>query len=154
MSITESSWKSLKRETINRYLKEGEEATEIINYEDYYITSFGRVFSSKTKFTYETLDKIDYGCIVWKELKPFYTGRYKTVTLVSKGNRKNILIHKLVYEAFLGSYSKHYFKIVFKDGDPENCNVNNLRLEFKNKSKRTLENYQRQQRLQELLNNY
>lgn len=37
---------------------------------DYYITSTGRVFSSKTKFEYQTLDKVNYGCIAWKELKP------------------------------------------------------------------------------------
>lgn len=151
MSITESCWKNLKKATISRYLKEGEKAVPVINFDDYYVTSFGRVFSSKTKFDYQTLDKIDYGCIVWKELKPFYTHRYKTVTLIQDKKRKNIPVHKLVYEAFLGSYNQHYFKIVFKDDNPENCNVNNLRLEFRNKSKKTLENYQRQQRLLELL---
>lgn len=151
MNTTENCWKSLRKDTISKYLNEGEKAAPVLGFDDYYITSTGRVFSSKTKFEYQTLDKIDYGCIVWKELKPFYTHRYKTVTLIAKGKRKNIPIHKLVFEAFNGSYNEYFFKIVFKDKNPENCSINNLKLEFKNKSKKTLEKYRRQQRLYEVL---
>lgn len=151
MKQTKNCWKLLKIETINKYLIEGEKVTPVLGYEDYFITSLGRVFSAKKTFTHETLDKEMYGCIVWKELKPFYTHRYKTVTLIGNGKRKNIPIHKLVYEGFFGHYDTKFFKIVYKDKDPENCRASNLRLEFKNKSQKTLEKYQRQRRLYEAL---
>ena len=151
MSITESNWKNLMKDTIKDYLFIGEDAVPVINFDDYYITSFGRVFSSKKRFEHQTLDKIDYGSVVWKELKVFYTHRYKTVTLVQNGKRKNIPVHKLVYEGFFGAYNTRFFKIVFKDNNPENCRKSNLRLEFRNKSQKTLKEYERQQRLYELL---
>ena len=87
MSITESNWKNLMKDTIKDYLFIGEDAVPVTNFDDYYITSFGRVFSSKKRFEHQTLDKIDYGSVVWKELKVFYTHRYKTVTLVQNGKR-------------------------------------------------------------------
>lgn len=65
--------------------------------------------------------------------------------------RKNIPVHKLVYEGFFGAYNTRFFKIVFKDNNPENCRRSNLRLEFRNKSQKTLKEYERQQRLYELL---
>ena len=151
MEKTKNYWKQFKMETIDSYSKEGEKIVHILGHDDYYVTSHGRVFSSKKTFTHETLNKEMYGCIVWKELKPFYTHRYKTVTLVSEGKRKNIPIHKLVFEGFQGKYDTSFFKIVFKDKNPENCRISNLRLEFKNKSKKTLEKYQRQRRLHEVL---
>lgn len=144
-------WKNLKSSTINNYLNEGEKAVPVFGYEDYFITSHGRVFSAKKTFTHETLDKELYGCVVWKELKPFYTHRYKTVTLIAKGKRKNIPIHKLVFEGFQGHYDTSFFKIVFKDKNPENCKNSNLRLEFKNKSQETLERYQKRQRLNAIM---
>ena len=151
MSITENNWKNLMKDTIKDYLFIGEDAVPVTNFDDYYITSFGRVFSSKKRFEHQTLDKIDYGSVVWKELKVFYTHRYKTVTLVQNGKRKNIPVHKLVYEGFFGAYNPRFFKIVFKDNNPENCRRSNLRLEFRNKSQKTLKEYERQQRLYELL---
>ena len=154
MKTINNSWKNLEKVTIKKYLKDNEVAEPILDYDDYFVTNFGRVFSAKKKFTHETLKKEMYGCIVWKELKPFYTHRYKTVSLVKDGKKKNIPVHILVYEQFWGAYDKHYFKIVFMDKNTENCNKNNLRLEFKNKSKKTLEKYKKQKQMIELLDMY
>lgn len=99
------------------------------------------------------MNSVEYGCTVWKELKPFYTGRYKAVTLVEKGKkRKNILIHKLIYEAFNGKYDTKYFKVVYKNGDTENCTLDNIRLDFRNKSRAALIQYTKQKHLLEALN--
>lgn len=43
------------KDTISKYLNEGEKAAPVLGFDDYYITSTGRVFSSKTKFEYQTL---------------------------------------------------------------------------------------------------
>ena len=152
--LTKNCWMSLKQDTIKKQLQEGEKAVTVLGYEDYYVTNFGRVFSAKKKFTHETLNNVVYGCVAWKELKPFYTHRYKTVTLVKKGKKKNVYIHTLVYEQFKGVYDKHYFKVVFKNKDMEDCNIDNLELEFKNKSKRNIENYKKQQSILDALNIY
>ena len=102
MNITESCMKSLREKTIKRYLKEDENAISIVNYEDYYVTSLGRVFSSKITFEYTTLENIDYGCIVWKELKPFYCHQYKSVSLSKKGvGKKNFYITLSISEKLI-----------------------------------------------------
>lgn len=152
MNITESCMKNLRQKTIKRYLKEGEDAIPIVNYDDYYITSFGRVFSSKITFEYTTLENIDYGCIVWKELKPFYCHQYKSVSLSKKGvGKKNFYIHKLVYENFYGPYNTYWWKIYFKNGDVSNCSRDNLGLRFKFKSQKKIEQYKKQQRILQVL---
>lgn len=144
--------RSLRDKTIKRYLKEDEVAIPIAGYEDYYITSLGRVFSSKTTFEYETLERIPYGCIVWKELKPFFCHQYFSISLSKKGSgKKNFYLHKLVYENFYGSYDTAYWKIYFRDGNVENCSKDNLGLRFRYKSKKKLEEYQRQQRILQVL---
>lgn len=119
-----------------------------IEFNGYWISNLGRVFSGKKQVTYRTLNGVEYSCTVWKELKIFYTHRYKTVTLTDKGGkRKNIYVHKLIYVSFVGLYDTHYFKIVYKDRDTENCTLDNLKLDFKNKSRANLMRYTKQQHL-------
>lgn len=137
---------------LDKFLYYGEIVKPILDWDNYWVTNLGRVFSSKKKVEYKTLEGNTYSCIVWKELKPFYIGRYKAVTLVSKGKkRKNILTHKLVYEAFNGKYDTKYFKVVYKNGDTENCTLDNLRLDFRNKSRASVMNYLKQKHLLEAL---
>ena len=77
----------------------GETVKPVQGFSNYWISNLGRVFSSKKRVQYKTLNGMSYECIIWKELKPFYTHRYKTVTLTDKGGkRKNIYVHKLIYE--------------------------------------------------------
>lgn len=132
-----------------------ERVKKINDFEGYYITDQGRVFSSKKRVTYKTLKGVEYECIIWKELKQFYTHQYKTVTLVQKGKkRKNIYVHRLMYETFHGNYNTHYFKIVYKDMNTENCILSNLKLEFRNKSRENILKYNRQKHLLSCLNDY
>lgn len=141
MSITESCWKNLKKDTIKKYLQEGEKATPVLGFEDYYITSTGRIFSSKCKFSYQTLERVDYGCIVWKELKPYLVRGYPTVTLTGNKKRGNFYIHELVFVNFFGEYDKHYFKIVHINRKKQDNRLENLKLEFRNKSQKNIDKY-------------
>ena len=133
----------------------GETVKPVSGFTGYYITNLGRVFSSKKQVQYKTLYGIEYNCIIWKELKQFYTHQYKTVTLTDKGKkRKNIYVHKLIYENFVGEYDKYYFKIVYKDNDTENCILDNLKLDFRNKSRANLLKYAKQKAMLESLTDY
>lgn len=136
-----------------KFLKYGEEVKPVLDWDGYYVSNLGRVFSAKKKVNYKLLDGNNYGAVIWRELKPFYMGKYKAVTLVEKGKkRKNVLIHKLVYEGFNGKFDTHYFKIIYKNGDTENCTLDNLRLDFKNKSRANILQYKKQQAiLQQLM---
>lgn len=138
---------------LNKILYYGEIVKPIMDWDNYWVTNLGRVFSSKKKVTYRTLEGNNYSCICWRELKPFYMGRYKAVTLVEKGKkRKNILVHKLIYEAFNGKIDTKYFKVVYKNGDTENCTLDNIRLDFRNRSRAALMQYTKQKHLLEALN--
>lgn len=138
---------------LEKILYYGEIVKPILDWDNYWVTNLGRVFSSKKKVEYRTLEGNNYSCICWRELKPFYMGRYKAVTLVEKGKkRKNILIHKLVYEAFNGKIDTKYFKVVYKNGDTENCTLDNLRLDFRNRNRAALMDYVKQKHLLEALN--
>ena len=132
---------------LKQMLYYGETVKPVVDFNGYYVSNLGRVFSGKKEVSYRTLEGIEYSCTIWKELKPFYTHQYKTVTLVQKGKkRKNIYIHKLIYESFIGLYDKHYFKIIYLDRNPENCTLDNLKLDFKNKSRKNLLKYNKQKR--------
>ena len=80
-------------------------------------------------------------------------GRYKAVTLVEKGKkRKNVLIHKLIDEAFNGKYDTNCFKEGYRYKETENWTLDNLRLDFRNKSRAALMQYTNQKHLLEALN--
>lgn len=133
----------------------GETVKPVSGFTNYYVTNLGRVFSAKKQVQYRTLSGMEYNCIIWKELKQFYTHKYKTVTLTDKGKkRKNIYVHKLIYENFIGEYDKQYFKIVYKDNDTENCTLDNLKLDFRNKSRANLLKYAKQKAMLESLTDY
>ena len=128
-----------------KLLHYGETVKPVKGFTNYYVSNLGRVFSAKKQVQYRTLSGIEYNCIIWRELKIFYTHRYKTVTLTDKGKkRKNIYVHKLIYESFIGEYDNYYFRIVYRDKDTENCTLNNLKLEFRNKSRENILKYNKQ----------
>lgn len=147
MNTTENCWKNLMKDTISKYLNEGEKAAPVLGFDDYYITSTGRVFSSKTKFEYQTLDKVNYGCIAWKELKPTIVRGYKTVNLSNRNVRKKFYIHELVWITFMGDYVKHYFKIKHINKNKLDNRLNNLALEFRKKDKKFIDKYVYQSKL-------
>lgn len=140
-------------ENLKKLLYYGEEVKPVLGFTNYYVSNLGRVFSAKKQVNYKTLGGIEYNCVIWRELKAFYTHQYKTVTLVDKGKkRKNIYVHKLIYETFIGDYDKQYFKIIYKDNDTENCTLDNLKLDFRNKSRAALLKYTKQKAILESLN--
>ena len=129
---------------IDRYLFNGERATLILGYEDYYITTTGRVFSAKKKVEYETLNGVKYQAIVYKELNQMNVKGYKVVSLSRrKEGAKKFYIHDLVYRNFIGDFNKQ-----------EDNNLNNLMLEFRKKDSKFIEKYFYQKKLLNCLNEY
>lgn len=96
-------------------LLENEEIKPIKNYEDYYISSFGRVWSSKTN----------------RWLKPNLRGDkkinslYLCVSLCKEGFIKSFTIHRLVAENFLDN-PNNYPQVNHKDENKLNNHVDNL----------------------------
>jgi hypothetical protein len=93
-------------------LKKYEQATQIADYPDYWITSHGRVWSTK-------------GSGRW--LKPTTQKEgYQLADLWKNGKHKTFRIHRLVAEAFLEN-PNGYRCVLHGDGDPANNHVENLR---------------------------
>ena len=61
---------------LEKLLYYGEEAKKVIGCNNYFVTSFGRVFSSKYKLEYETLEGEKYHAVIWKELSQRLTNGY------------------------------------------------------------------------------
>lgn len=82
-------------------------------YEDYAISTEGRVFNCRTGRFY----------------KPYSTSPYVPykVNLRMQGSSKSHTksVHRLMAEAFFADYEPHR-KVSFIDGDPMNCTLNNL----------------------------
>ena len=82
------------------------------NFEDYYATVDGQIYSKKTK----------------KFLKPGTTKNgYNYVVLCKKGITKNMFVHRLVWSAFKGAIPKN-LQINHKDENKQNNNLSNLEL--------------------------
>lgn len=82
------------------------------NFEDYYATIDGKIYSTKTK----------------KFLKPGTSENgYKYVSLCKKGKTKNMFVHRLVWSAFKGIIPKG-LQINHKDENKQNNNLSNLEL--------------------------
>ena len=81
---------------------------EIQGHPDYTITDYGEVISSKGRNL--------------RVLLPYYSGRYPKVTI----DGKKRYVADLVAEAFLPEPSNPNCKIFYIDGNPMNCNVDNL----------------------------
>lgn len=154
MSTTKRCWKDLVKESLNSYLLPGEKAKAILGYEDYFITSKGRVFSSKTSIHYKTLNNTKYGCVIWKELKPFLAKGYYRVTLSNKKMKKNCYIHDLVFTQFVGEYSKYYFRIKHINKKKLDNRLENLTLEFRRKDREFLDEYEYHKKFISHLNDY
>lgn len=133
-------------------LYENEEVRAIREFEDYIVTSQGRVLSAKKKIHTTTLNNKTFECIIYRELKPSIVRGYKTVNLSKKKNYKKFYVHELVFNAFVGEYMKAYFKIKHLNGDKLDNRVGNLQLEFRKKDKKFIEKYHYQTRLIHCLN--
>lgn len=94
---------------------------EYKNYENYYVTTDGHVFSTKYKKP--------------KQIKPNNVGKYQTVRLSDGHKTKTIYLHRLVALAFLPKPIKsNHVKHI--DGNKENNAMTNLKWYEKRKVKR------------------
>lgn len=87
---------------------------EKVIFDDYIVTSDGRVFSTKSK--------------VQNELKISYTSRnkrYGVVCLYVNKKQKTFYVHRLVAEAFIPN-PENYPQVNHKDGNTKNNRVENL----------------------------
>lgn len=103
-----------------------EEWKDVKGYEGLYrVSNEGRVFSLMTNQVLKTWLK--------SEKEP-----YRKVNLYWDGKKTNFLVHRLVAIAFLEKvFGKN--EINHKDGDPRNCNVNNL--EWSTRSENEIHSY-------------
>lgn len=136
------------------FLGAGETVRPVKDFKDYIITSEGRVFSTKKKVQTTTLNNKTYEAIIYKELKTSTVRGYKTVNLSNKGIRKKCYIHELVFDAFLGEYSKYYFKIKHINGDKLDNRLDNLSLEFRRKDQSFINKYTYQNNILRCLSDY
>ena len=63
-------------ENILKLMAYGEQIKPIRDCSNYYVTTFGRVFSNKYMVQYETMEGEQYYYVVWKELKQGVTNGY------------------------------------------------------------------------------
>lgn len=134
------------------FLQPNESAKIIEGFEDYLITSTGRVLSTKKRVKTTTLDNQVYQAIIYKELKVGIIQGYKTVNLSNKKKYKKFYIHELVFKNFIGEYDKYYFRIKHINGDKLDNNLDNLKLEFRKKDSKFIDKYVYQSKILNCLN--
>jgi len=122
-------------ENILKLMQYGEQIKPIPNHKNYYVTTFGRVFSNKYLVQYKTLEGQEYYYVVWKELKQRVTNGYYCVNITNNnGDRKREYIHKLVYETFNNFVDTTVLKIVHRDKNKLNNRVGNLAVTWRKKT--------------------
>lgn len=136
------------------FIADDEVVKPIPNFEDYLITSTGRIFSTKKRVSTTTLDNKTYEAIIYKELKPSIVRGYKTVNLSNGKTRKKFYIHELMFNTFLGQFDKHYFKIRHNNRNKLDNSLDNLSLEFRKKDKKFIDKYVYQTSILNCLNEY
>ena len=119
---------------LQKYLSYGEIVKPIPEYNNYFVTNTGRVFSGKYKIEYETLRGDRYYSIIWKELKQRTINGYLAVNITNnEGIRKTEYIHYLVYKTFNGWVDKSVLKIIHRDKDKLNNRIGNLAVVLRKK---------------------
>ena len=113
-------------ENVLKLMAYGEEIRPIRDCNNYYVTSFGRVFSNKYLVQYKTLEGEEYYYVVWMELKQRLTN--------NSGVRKREYIHKLTYETFNNIVDTTVLKIVHRDKNKLNNRVGNLAVTWRKKT--------------------
>ena len=122
-------------ENILKLMQYGEQIKPIPNHKNYYVTTFGRVFSNKYLVQYKTLEGQEYYYVVWKELKQRVTNGYYCVNITNNnGDRKREYIHKLVYQTFNNIVDTNVLKIVHRDKNKLNNKVGNLAVTWRKKT--------------------
>lgn len=122
-------------ENILKLMRYGEQIKPIPNHKNYYVTSFGRVFSNKYLVQYKTLENEEYYYVVWKELKQRVVNGYYCVNVTNdEGVRKREYVHKLTYETFNNIVDTSVLIIVHRDKNKLNNRVGNLAVTWRKKA--------------------
>ena len=122
-------------ENVLKLMAYGEEIRPIRDCNNYYVTSFGRVFSNKYLVQYKTLEGEQHYYVVWMELKQRLTNGYLCVNITNNsGVRKREYIHKLTYETFNNIVDTTVLKIVHRDKNKLNNRVGNLAVTWRKKT--------------------
>lgn len=122
-------------ENILKLMRYGEQIKPIPNHKNYYVTSFGRVFSNKYLVQYKTLENEEYYYVVWKELKQRVVNGYYCVNVTNdEGVRKREYVHKLTYETFNNIVDTSVLIIVHRDKNKLNNRVGNLAVTWRKKT--------------------
>lgn len=96
---------------------------EVKDYPNYEISNFGRVKALKF---YSNVHKKYYDReLILKEKTNRFGYKFVSLGCGKRGNRKNVMIHRLVAQAFIHN-SNNYKEINHIDGNKANNNVNNL----------------------------
>lgn len=111
-----------------KHLLQGEYQVPISDWDDYYVTNYGRVFSNKKNITYKTEDGRIYKARIFKQLKPYLSNGYYKVTLSNGSKRDKIYIHHLVYKNLVGKYDTSHWKINHINKNKLDNRLENLKL--------------------------
>ena len=103
-----------------------EQWLDIKDYEGYYqVSNYGRI-KSLNRVVKNGSGYRNTGERILKQTRPKDSAHYPSVILCKNGKTKNILVHRVVAEAFIPNKDKKKTQINHKDENRLNNNVNNL----------------------------
>lgn len=95
-----------------------EEWREVVGFPNYHVSNKGRITGQNGKVK-----------------KPWFRDEHPTMQLCDGGRHQNLLVRRIVYEAFVGPIPAKMF-VINADGDPMNNSIENLKLVEKNSYKK------------------
>lgn len=123
---------------IDEYLRKNEYYTIIDYSEGLILTSHGRIFKKIDKKDDDETEQYDF-----IEMPKSIFRDYEYIELLNdKKQLHKFYIHYLVFVLFKGSFDKQFFRIVHKNGDTFDNRAENLKIQFRRKSRRFIEQYE------------
>lgn len=93
----------------NAYLEDNEIIKPVKNYDGYFVSSFGKIFSIKQGYI--------------RQLKPYLDGKKNYLQI--RLNNKKLLLHRIVAINFIDN-PLHLPEVNHKDKNKQNCKIDNL----------------------------